>query len=101
MITKLPFYGGTVATLVLLAAVGCNDTTVPTGESGAQLASEGRGGAFTFTPLPASAVCTVPGGDPVHPLLLPPGFAQEILASEPSFADLPDMNTQNETSMTT
>lgn len=52
-------------------------------------------GPFQFTALGASAVCTS-GGDPVNPLVLPTGFSQVALASEPSFADVPDMNTQNE-----
>jgi uncharacterized protein len=53
-------------------------------------------GAFQFTPLASSAVCTN-GGDPANPLVLPAGFTQTLLASEPSFADAIDMNTQNET----
>ena len=53
-------------------------------------------GAFQFAALATSAVCTS-GGDAVNPLVLPAGFAQVVVASEPSFADAPDMNTQNET----
>lgn len=53
-------------------------------------------GAFKFTPLAASAACT-PGGNPAQPFVLPPGFTQTIIASEPQFPDLPDMNTLNET----
>lgn len=49
-----------------------------------------------FEPLPASAVCTV-GGDPVMPLVLPKAFVQTLVAAEPDFPDLPDMNTLNET----
>lgn len=56
----------------------------------------GGGGPFTFTPLPTSATC-VEGGDPEQPLVLPPGFTQTIIASEPQFPDLADMNTVNET----
>jgi uncharacterized protein len=37
------------------------------------------------------------GGDPVNPLVLPAGYGQNIVASEPAFADAIDMNTQNET----
>jgi hypothetical protein len=51
--------------------------------------------AFAFASLPASAVCTA-GGDSLNPLVLPAGFEQSVLASEPSYADVPDMNTQNE-----
>src|SRR5512138_466917 len=54
-------------------------------------------GAFQFTPLDASAVCTVSGGDPNAPFLIPTGYTQSIVASEPAFADAPDMNTVNET----
>ncbi|MEO6528166.1 MAG: alkaline phosphatase PhoX [Gemmatimonadaceae bacterium] len=50
---------------------------------------------FEFAALPTSAVCTA-GGDPINPLVLPVGFQQSILASEPSYADAGDMNTQNE-----
>jgi hypothetical protein len=53
-------------------------------------------GPFAFDALGASTVCTS-GGDAVNPLGLPAGFSQVAVASEPSFADVPDMNTQNET----
>jgi hypothetical protein len=59
--------------------------------------SSANGGAFDFSPLTSSAVCTVAGGDPVNPLVLPSGYKQSIIASEPEFADAIDMNTQNET----
>lgn len=52
-------------------------------------------GSFQFTPLASSAPCT-DGGNPAAPFVLPPGYQQRILASEPEFPDLPDMNTQNE-----
>jgi hypothetical protein len=69
--------------------------------SGATLSRGGddRGGdrgAWRFTPLTTSAVCTV-GGDAVKPLVLPTGYDQKTVASEPSYADVPDMNVQNET----
>lgn len=53
-------------------------------------------GPFQFTPLAASTICTVAGGNPEKPFVLPSGFDQVALASEPSYADVPDMNTQNE-----
>lgn len=53
-------------------------------------------GSFQFEPLPASAACTG-GGNALEPLLLPAGFAQSIVASQPQFPDVPDMNTVNET----
>ena len=53
-------------------------------------------GPFQFEPLLTSAVCTA-GGNASEPFLLPDGFTQQVIASEPQFADLPDMNTLNET----
>lgn len=53
-------------------------------------------GAFEFAPLASSAVCT-PGGDPNAPFLIPAGYKESIVASEPAFADAGDMNTVNET----
>jgi hypothetical protein len=50
-----------------------------------------------FSALTASAVCTVAGGNPVTPLMLPTGYEQSIIASEPSYLDNGDMQTQNET----
>ncbi|NOK60706.1 MAG: DUF839 domain-containing protein [Chloroflexi bacterium AL-W] len=54
-----------------------------------------RGG-FQFTPLPDSAVCT-PEGNVSQPFVLPTGFTQTLIASEPDFPDVPDQNTVNET----
>lgn len=54
-------------------------------------------GPFRFQPVPSSAICTVSGGDPVKPLVLPEGYEQTVIAAEPQFPDLPDMNTLNET----
>jgi uncharacterized protein len=55
-------------------------------------------GPFQFTPLPASAVC-VPGGTGEQPFILPPGFAQVVVAreGEGGAPDQWDMNTLNET----
>jgi secreted PhoX family phosphatase len=55
-------------------------------------------GQFAFTPLPSSVSCTA-GGSATQPFLLPAGYAQTIVSSEPNggTADLWDMNTQNET----
>jgi hypothetical protein len=52
-------------------------------------------GPFQFEPLPTSAACT-PGGNPSQPFLLPDGYEQNIIASQPQFPDVPDMNTLNE-----
>jgi hypothetical protein len=51
--------------------------------------------AHDFTPVPSSATCSVGGG--LSQFVLPPGFVATLVASEPSFPDLPDMNTVNET----
>ena len=59
------------------------------------LALSGSAG-FVFSPLDASAVCT-PGGDPAAPFIVPAGYTQRIVASEPDVPDAIDMNTQNET----
>lgn len=63
-------------------------------------AAASRGGdgreSWEFTPLSTSAACTV-GGSAVKPLVLPVGFDQSAVASEPAYADVPDMNVQNET----
>jgi hypothetical protein len=52
-------------------------------------------GPLRFTALTSSAACSA-GGDAANPLVLGGGLSQMILASEPSYADVPDMNTQNE-----
>lgn len=52
-------------------------------------------GQFQFEPLQLSAPCT-PGGNANQPFLLPAGYGQTIIASEPQFPDLPDMTTLNE-----
>ena len=73
--------GGIAAAIVLIAA------GVGRAESAGQ---------FQFEPLPASTPCT-DGGNPAQPFVLPAGYTQTVIASEPQFPDLPDMNTQNET----
>ena len=52
-------------------------------------------GPFQFEPLLTSAACT-PGGNASQPFVLPDGYAQNIIASQPQFPDVPDMNTVNE-----
>lgn len=58
---------------------------------------ESKGNFSKFKPLPASAACTVPGGNPEQPFVLPKDYNQDVFAAEPQFPDLPDMNTVNET----
>lgn len=53
-------------------------------------------GRFQFQPLPTSSPCTN-GGNPAAPFAIPSGYTQSIIASEPQYADAPDMITQNET----
>jgi secreted PhoX family phosphatase len=52
-------------------------------------------GPFQFEPLLTSAACTA-GGNASQPFLLPEGYAQQVIASQPQFPDLPDMHTLNE-----
>lgn len=83
-------------------AVSCGDPVHP-----AQAGTEPPGGlafernaqlfeiSHDFTPLPSSATCSVGGG--LSQFVLPSGFVATLVASEPSFPDLPDMSTVNET----
>jgi len=52
-------------------------------------------GPFQFEPLLTSAACTA-GGSATQPFILPDGFGQNVIASQPQFPDLPDMHTLNE-----
>lgn len=61
------------------------------------LSQAATNGPFQFDPLPASTVCTVAGGNPVKPFVVPAGFDQVAVASEPAYGDDADMNTLNET----
>src|SRR5262245_2228997 len=82
----------------LAAVASCADqSSDPAGTApSSEARTTGGGPNFRFTGLAASQICTVAGGSPTAPFLLPAGFSQTILASEPSYADVPDMNTQNE-----
>jgi sugar lactone lactonase YvrE len=57
--------------------------------------SDGTKGPFQFEPLLTSAPCTA-GGNALQPFVLPIGYSQNVIASQPQFADLPDMHTLNE-----
>ena len=83
------------AALVTAGLLGCSGPDQPLAPASPS-ASVGATGPFQFTPIAASAACT-DGGDPLQPIVLPPGYSQVIIASEPAFPDLIDMNTQNET----
>jgi hypothetical protein len=83
------------AAVGVLAAGACSNDTAPIA------APNLDGASFTHVAssasLASSAVCTVAGGDPVNPLVLPAGYRQTVIASEPDYAHLPDMQTVNET----
>lgn len=84
---------------VLFAACSADDRAFglsgirPSGSS--YSSANDDGGPFEFEPLASSAACT-PGGNAAQPLALPAGFTQSNIASEPDYADVPDMITQNE-----
>lgn len=78
-----------LASAVVLPALGFSVHT------NAQNANEIQG-TFPFIPL-AYSVNAVPGGNPDKPLVLPSGYQQTIIASEPNYGGNPDMNTLNET----
>jgi hypothetical protein len=87
--------------MLSLALVACftNDRIVePRSAGGSALFDNdlAGSGAFRFTPLAASAVCTN-GGSASQPLVLPDGYQQTVIAQEPDVSDAIDMQTQNET----
>lgn len=103
MTKKAPLY----TTLTIAGAVGvlvacsAQDAVLSPGgiapSAGAARSQDGgQRGPWKFEPLASSAACTV-GGDAVRPLVLPVGYDQSVVASEPSYADVPDMNVENET----
>ena len=73
-----------------LIATGSTTAVTPGGEN-----DSSTRGPFQFEPLLTSAPCT-PGGNASQPFVLPAGYSQTIVASEPQFPDVPDMNTVNE-----
>ena len=82
-----------IATAIVMAAIipgGLQSAAapIPVNPSATQ-------GPFQFEPLLTSAACT-PGGNASQPFVLPDGYAQNIIASQPQFPDVPDMNTLNE-----
>lgn len=100
MVTKAQLYTAlTIASVVGgIAACSADDATVAPSPTGAHLAAakNGAGGGFQFASLASSAVCTV-GGSATQPFVVPAGITQSIIASEPDYGDVPDMNTLNET----
>jgi hypothetical protein len=87
---------GTLAAIVA-ACSEVKQPVAPATDRFSQLSLDlvGSGG-FKFEPLAASAVCT-PGGNPNAPFIVPAGYTQRVVASEPAVPDAIDMNTQNET----
>jgi uncharacterized protein len=81
----------TIAAVTVMGAIIVNSLA-----STALTTSTETKGPFQFEPLLTSAACT-PGGNAAQPFLLPEGFTQNVIASEPQFPDVPDMNTLNET----
>lgn len=79
----------------LIAVVALMLVTLPATRTSAAVGSQTKG-PFQFDPLLTSAPCT-PGGNASQPFVLPDGFVQNNVASEPNFPDLPDMHTLNET----
>lgn len=82
-IAAVLFAGGIIATNLATAAAPDHDNDSP------------KKGRIKFEPLLTSATCT-PGGNASEPFALPEGYVQSIVASEPQFPDVPDMNTLNE-----
>jgi hypothetical protein len=100
MVTRAQLFTALTVAGVVGGIVACSaeDVTVsPRPASSTALAAKDgvTAGPFVFSALGSSAACTS-GGDAAQPLVLPAGFAQVALASEPSYGDVPDMNTQNE-----
>src|SRR6188472_3740532 len=98
MVTKVQLYTAlTIASVVGgIAACSAADLTVALAPgAGVAAAKGGTGSGFQFTALASSAVCTV-GGSATQPFVAPTGITQTIVASEPDYADVPDMNTLNE-----
>jgi secreted PhoX family phosphatase len=85
---QLTFAGALLITALIASNPGSAAAPSPANDSSTK-------GPFQFEPLPTSATCT-PGGNASQPFVLPGGYSQTIVASEPQFPDVPDMNTLNE-----
>jgi hypothetical protein len=91
--TSLKTFQLALVTALLIAAV----TVTNLGTAAPAPANDNANrGPFQFEPLATSAPCTT-GGNASQPFVIPSGFSQTIVASEPQFPDVPDMNTLNET----
>lgn len=97
MVTRVRLYTALAVAGAVGGIVACSaeeNAVAPQLAPSSALAAKG-GVTSQLAGLASSAVCTA-GGDPVNPFVLPVGYEQEVIASEPSYADVPDMNTQNE-----
>jgi len=80
-----------------LGLAACDQHEPLSSTQGSALSADLAGsGVFQFEALATSAACT-DGGNAAAPLVLPSGFSQTVVAGEPDYPDLPDMNTVNET----
>ena len=99
MKTRSQLYTALTIAGVVGSIAACSEEAVvrPTLSASSALASKDgvTTGPLKFSGLASSAVCTA-GGNATNPLVIPAGFQQSIVASEPDYADSPDMNTQNE-----
>src|SRR5262245_8846341 len=87
----------TFALCTSLGVAACDQHEPLSSNQGSPLSADLAGsGAFQFEPVATSAACT-DGGNAAAPLILPSGFTQTVVAGEPDYPDLPDMNTVNET----
>ena len=89
---------GAVLSLALMACFTNDRVVEPRSAGGSAMFDNDLAGtgAFRFTPLAASVVCTN-GGSATQPLVLPDGYQQTVIAQEPDVGDAIDMNTENET----
>jgi uncharacterized protein len=94
------------ALLLLAGGVACSDQPLQPKQTTDQSAPSGDGPEYLFPVgdvvskfdgLALGYSCTVPGGDPDQPLILPKKYEQTIIAREPQMAGNPDMQTLNET----
>jgi hypothetical protein len=84
-----------IAVGAVASIVACSDLKQPVEVHKPSFALSGTGG-FQFSPLASSTVSTIAGGNPNAPFIVPAGYTQTIVASEPDVPDAIDMNTQNE-----
>ncbi len=82
--------------IVLLLAGAIGACSEPPVAPAARLSAQALHAGASFVPLASSTQCTA-GGDAAAPLTLPAGYSETVIASEPDYLDVPDMQTLNET----